>query len=422
MKLLITIISIFLINSINFQAQLNYGKELVNKLASDEFYGRGYVNNGERIAADFIASEFKKHGAKQFNESYFQYFNLQVNTFPGAMIVQIQDRILKPGKDYIVDPNSGGITGTYVLKSITEQNYAEMINKYDFSSQDLPYAFVINFEKPKDGNHRAQQGAIKKLIAEKAPLLVINDHKFTWSVGNQAYNFPIIEITSENLEDTDSLVYFDIQNKLETSYQTQNIIGYIEGTCKKKKENYIVFSAHYDHLGMMGKEATFNGANDNASGTAMVINLLKYFSKNPPKQSVVFMLFGAEEAGIVGSKYYTENPLFGLNKIQFVLNLDIFGTGDDGVTVVNATEHTKAYNKLVKINDKKNLIKQVKKRGKAANSDHYWFTEKGVPAFFIYTMGGVAHYHDILDRPETLPLTEFDDLATLMIEFVKKTK
>ncbi len=86
--------------------------------------------------------------------------------------------------------------------------------------------------------------------------------------------------------------------------------------------------------------------------------------------------------------------------------------------MVNGAVHTEAFDKLVELNDRAKYLKQVKKRGKAANSDHYPFSEKGVPAFFIYTMGGIAAYHDIYDLPETLPLTEFEDVFKLIRDFI----
>ena len=86
---------------------------------------------------------------------------------------------------------------------------------------------------------------------------------------------------------------------------------------------------------------------------------------------------------------------------------------------MNGSVFEKEFNKLIGLNDAKKYLTQVKVRGKAANSDHYYFTEKGVPAFFIYTMGGIKAYHDVYDKPETLPLTEFQDLFRLLTDFVK---
>ena len=82
-------------------------------------------------------------------------------------------------------------------------------------------------------------------------------------------------------------------------------------------------------------------------------------------------------------KYFVDNNTLDLTKIKFLVNLDLLGTGDDGIMVVNATEFKPQFEKLKKVNENGNYVKEIKQRGKARNSDHYWFSEKGVPCFFI---------------------------------------
>ena len=172
-----------------------------------------------------------------------------------------------------------------------------------------------------------------------------------------------------------------------------------------------------DHLGGMGEHTFFPGANDNASGISLLLSLVKYYTENPPPYSIGFICFAGEEAGLLGSAYFTEHPLITLDKIKFLINIDMVGTGERGITVVNATLHPKEFTLLNQINDQKKYLSKINSRGKAANSDHYYFTEKGVPAFFIYTQGGISAYHDVYDLPATLPLTEFTDLRHLFIDF-----
>ena len=179
-----------------------------------------------------------------------------------------------------------------------------------------------------------------------------------------------------------------------------------------------MFCAHYDHLGRMGNEVYFPGANDNASGIAMLLNLSDHYSKKTKaKKTMVFMAFGAEEAGIIGSKYFVENPLIPLNQINFVFNMDLMGTGSEGAMIVNGKVYKNHYDKIVAINKKQNYLPIIKSRGKAANSDHYWFSEKGVPSFFMYTMGGIKAYHDVYDISKTLPLTKFETCFRLIRDF-----
>jgi len=98
--------------------------------------------------------------------------------------------------------------------------------------------------------------------------------------------------------------------------------------------------------------------------------------------------------------------------------MDLMGTGSEGAMIVNGTVYKNHYSSLEKINDIKSYLPIIKKRGKAANSDHYWFSEKGVPSFFIYLMGGIKAYHDIHDISTTLPLTKFEDSFRLIRDFV----
>ena len=238
-------------------------------------------------------------------------------------------------------------------------------------------------------------------------------------MGSQEFytNIPIIEINKAKVGKVPDNIYVDIENEYADNFICNNVIGYIEGT--EKKDSLVVFSAHYDHLGRMGAATYCPGANDNASGTSMLLALAKYYSVNKPKYTTVFIAFSGEETGLLGSKYFVEHPLVKLKHIKFVQNLDIMGSGEDGITVVNATIFPEIFDRLNAINEKEKLLTQIKKRGKAANSDHYWFSEKGIPAFFIYTMGPNKNYHDVFDTFEALSFNEYNDLVKLLGEFLR---
>jgi Zn-dependent M28 family amino/carboxypeptidase len=197
-------------------------------------------------------------------------------------------------------------------------------------------------------------------------------------------------------------------------------MAYIPG--KEVTDTFIVFTAHYDHLGKIGPDVIFRGANDNASGVAMMLSLAKYFSENRHlcKYSIAFIAFAGEEAGLIGSKFFTMNPVFPLKNIRLLVNVDLMGGGEDGITVVNAKENPRIFNLMKSINDELQLLKAIKERSNAPNSDHYYFAEAGVPAIFIYTMGTYKHYHDVNDRAENLQLTKFNQVFTLITELIKR--
>ncbi|MBC7450176.1 MAG: M28 family peptidase, partial [Cytophagales bacterium] len=158
----------------------------------------------------------------------------------------------------------------------------------------------------------------------------------------------------------------------------------------------------------------------NASGVSMMLELAHYYKKHPPVYTMVFIAFAAEESGLIGSSWFVNHPLVALASIHFLINLDLLGTGDDGIMVVNGAIYKEQYNKLVELNEQSKLLAAVKKRGEAANSDHYPFYKRKVPCFFIYTLGGITAYHDVQDVAATLPLTKYKEVFELITLFVNK--
>ncbi|WP_231426545.1 M28 family metallopeptidase [Pedobacter sp. Leaf250] len=376
MKKYICIIILFSTLSVSAQDSV-YTRKMVNKLTAKEFWGRGYTKDGMAKAADFIAAEYKKLGLIPLGTSYKQIFNFPVNTFPGTMMVEINGQKLIPGQDFIINNESP----TVKLKA------------------DLKQADSLNFQA-------------------SPTLQVALKDKLTWSVATEVGQVTQIQINKKSLATIPKQINVDIENKFIPDFKASNICGLVRGT--KYPDSVLIITAHYDHLGGMGKDTYFPGANDNAAGVATLLSLAKYYAANPQPYSIGFICFAGEEAGLLGSRFYTENPLFPLKNIKFLINLDLVGTGEAGVTIVNASVYPKAFSVLKEINTEHKYISKINSRGKAANSDHYFFTEKGVPAFFIYTQGGPSAYHDVFDKPETLPLNEYNDLFKLIVDFNKK--
>lgn len=386
----------------------------LRKLTAPNFHGRGYYKKGDYKAAVYIRDEFHKLGLTPVNGNYFQHFEFPVNTFPGKMKVVADQKTLIPGRDYIVSPACPSIKGTFRIQSLQslQQTFDTSLIKDDFLLID------------KSAFPDSLQTVVDSILRSPPPfkgVLVLEPKKLTWSVSTKVADQAVIRVLKNNWPASTSSIKLDIENNFIAAYQTQNVMAMIPGTTNP--DSFIVFTAHYDHLGRMGKKALFAGANDNASGTSMILDLAAYYMKpeNRPGKSLLFIAFAAEEAGLIGSKYYTEHPPLPLGNIRFLLNLDLMGNGEEGMMVVNGELHTAEYDLLNAINNEKNLLKTIGKRGKARNSDHYWFSEKGVPAFFFYTIGGSTAYHDIDDVAANLPMTEFEDVKQLIISFVSKT-
>lgn len=367
-----TIVLIILtINSSVFAQDLAYVRKTINALTSKELWGRGYTNNGMTKAADFIETEFKRMGLKPLQQG----FNFSVNSFPGTMNLILNDKKLTPGSDFIVHQASKGVKG-----------------KGMFLQKDS-----IQF------------------VNEAHKLQLVIQPKLTWSVSTKVQDFTTILIKKGAISGVPRNFDVSIENVFIPNFRASNVYATVMGT--KRPDSVVVITAHYDHLGGMGKSTYFPGANDNASGVSLLLSLANFYAKNPPPYTVAFICFGAEEAGLIGSKYFTENPLLNLSQIRFLINLDLVGTGEGGATVVNATTYPNEYALLNRINDQGKYLIKINPRGKAANSDHYFFSEKGVPAFFIYTQGGISAYHDVDDKAETLPLTAFENVFKLLVKF-----
>jgi len=401
---------------------INYAHQVIDTLASPSMHGRGYVEDGIKIAEKYIANEFKRHGLKPIKGSdYSQKLSYTINTFPGKMIVKIDGKDLIPGKDFMVDPASGGGKGRYELFFINKQTFEMPDKERKFSETNFSkLAAVVDQNGLETKIDKQKFDSFSKNPFGAKAIIQITDEKFTWSLSEQARETPIIYIKRKSIPSNAKNISFDIDEKIEKNYSSSNLIGYIKG--KEYPDTFLVFTAHYDHLGMMGNKTYFPGANDNASGTAMLLNLAQYYgdTAHHSPYSIAFMAFTGEEAGLSGSYYYVQNPLFPLSKIKMLINMDLMGTGEEGITVVNGSIYEDEFTLLENINAKKQYLPQIKKRGKAANSDHHPFSERKIKSIFIYTMGGIAAYHDIDDKVSTLPLTAFNNLFRLIRDFVNE--
>ncbi len=372
------VLLLLICSSMAFSQNISFGKKMVDTLTSPYFWGRGYTNDGMKKAADFLSNEFKSYGLEPVGKNYLQQFSYPVNTFPGKMEVTVNGEELVPGKDFIVSPEAKGVKG----------------------SGDLNQLDSIQF------------------INRKEMVIIKMQDKLTWSVAPEAADYSLILVDKKALDKSPASFKVNIDNKFINNFKAANVCGLVKGTVKP--DSIIFITAHYDHLGGMGKDTYFPGANDNASGISLLLNLAQYYAKHPQKYSIGFICFAGEEAGLIGSKYFTENPLVPLKNIRFLINTDLAGTGEEGITVVNATEFPKEFAMMNAVNDENKYLTKINARGKAANSDHYFFSEKGVPAFFFYTLGGIKAYHDVFDKAATLPLNEHEDLFKLIVKFNEK--
>lgn len=393
-------------------------RKIIEILCSPEFHGRGYVMQGDSIAAMYLLKQFKKYKLKHFGNTYIQDYSFPVNSFPEKTRVILNNTdTLIPAYDYLISASSGSISGSFPVIEMNA-NLLDYPQLHKITKDSIAKSFIVidTLGMKNKGFKDAYQDIIKYNLLGAMGIIQIEYKNLMYVPASFDQGFPIVKISRQILPDSIYRINIKVKNKFIPEYHTRNLIAYIPGQI----DSFLVFSAHYDHLGEMGEGVYFPGANDNGSGVAMVLALSKHFAKlhKKPKYSIAFMLFSGEEMGLLGSSYYTEHPLFPLSKIKFLVNLDVIGSGEKGIKVVNGTIYKEQYDKLLAINKEKNYLPSVNIRGPAANSDHYPFYEKGVPSFFIYTLGNYSEYHNIFDKADGLPLTEFEDLFRLLLDFV----
>ncbi len=405
------ILFLSIVNSI-YSQDTTYVRSVLVKLSSEKFKGRGYVGNGDLIAAKFIANEFKKSGAKPIGvKGYFQPYNFAINSFPSAINFFVKNKRLEAGKDFLIANNSPTTKGRYQLIWYKGEDFSGQSIRNSIGDVNLNDKFLVipSYDRSFVKNNPLKARGI---------ICLSKDEKLLWSVSNgtEVVDFVTITIKDELLPEDTKEIKLEFRNKFLPNHITNNVVAYVPGT--EMPDSFLVYTAHYDHLGMMGKKACFYGANDNASGTSMILDLAKYYAVHPAKYTMVFIAFSGEEAGLLGSKYYASNPTLDLSKMKFLINLDMVGSGSDGITVVNAGVYKEEFDRMQNINKKNSYLAQVKFRGESCNSDHCPFYQKGVPSFFIYTMGNeYSEYHNIYDKGVDVPLTAYSNLFRLLLDF-----
>lgn len=388
----------------------------ITTLAGPAMHGRGYVQKGADKAADYIQRRFRELGLHSFTPKYAQFFPVTINTFPGACELLVDGKALLPGLDYILEPTSGSGRLTGPVTMLDTLIFTNEAAGQQFLSHSLQGQILLMRQRDAD-RIRTLPNTFAAHLNQAAVLITLVPDKLTASLASHQDAQPRLQVLASRWPLSGTQATLRVDARLAADYHARNVIGYVPG--RIQPDSFLVVSAHYDHLGRMGKATYFPGANDNASGTALLLELADYYAnpQNQPAYSIVFMAFGAEEAGLLGSSYFVQHPLFPLARIRFLINLDLEGTGQDGITVVNGRLLEKPFRKLEQLNTEYRYVAGIAARGRAANSDHYPFSEQGVPAFFFYTRGGSKAYHDVHDVPAGLPLTAFSGVFQLVVNF-----
>ncbi len=389
-------------------------KKVVNDLSSPLFYGRGYINKGDSLAADYIVEQLKKGKINPLGNSYYQYFNMNVNTYTGTPHLKVKGKTLSNGIDWVAYPNSPSVKGKFSLVWISKSDLVKKSSLQKLLYKDLSNSFVC-FDSTVISNSELYYFA--RNLFTSTPLMVkgiiecVDSPKY--SARRYVNDYATIRVSKTLIDSTVTSIEINLKSAFDTRYQSQNVIGFIEG----QTDTCITLIGHYDHLGMFG-EAMYAGANDNASGVAMLLELAHYYKKKKPYYSIQLIFFGAEEAGYYGSEYYVANPVYPLEKTKLVINFDMVASGTQWTELIHANLYPEVKKQFMAINQSNNYIAHLKPTGYEDTSDHYHFHDNGVPALFFWTEGGNEYYHEPLDTPDTIDYPVFDGIFQLVRDYI----
>lgn len=417
--ILLFILSLSPFNDLSAQ-EARWFKHQIATLCGTPMAGRGYVDKGRDKAAAYIQRKLREAGTQAIgpDSTRSQTYAFAVNTFPDVVALELNGKALTPGEEFLVDAASSSFN-TGKMK-ISRFDVSRIKSREEWEAQKIKFNKQERVWMLKGTDSLAKMLDVRPshLAAElpKGAYIIPQRGKMNWTVATDTIAAIVFYVQDSAMRKRPKRAKINVHAVLEPALKSSNVMAQVRGT--EVPDSFIVVTAHYDHLGKMGDLAVFPGASDNASGTAMLLWLANYYAAHPQRYSMLFIAFSGEEAGLLGSKFYVAHPVVALAQMRFLINLDIMGDASSGVTIVNATEHAAQFALLQDINSKKGYLPEIKSRGKAANSDHYPFSEAGVPAFFVYSNGGPGFYHDVADKPATLKLTNIPEVAKLLQDFI----
>ena len=413
-------------------------------LSSDEMGGRNTGSVELNIAARYLAEQFKAYGLQppEGSDNYFQPVPLTKSAPPEEAVLEMGNDQFSHGKQMLV--TGGGSNRLVDLEA--EIIFAGYATEADLANLDVEGKIVVANAGEKGNPNARQYLRLSRqkagLVEEMGGLALVELYKsplVPWKLLVKYLNTEQIRLAAEDASNDSDLprTWIDdakgkyaeaigegkyqraslrITGAEEKQLNSKNVIAVIEGTDPELKNEYLALGAHYDHVGSdMSKakngDGIFNGTRDNAVGTVGLLSAARYFSEHPPKRSVVFIAFTAEEKGLLGSQYYASNPLVPLEQTIYNFNIDnagyndvsrvsIFGFGRTSIDpILEASCEAFGLEAKGDPAPEQNLFDR---------SDNVNFARAGVPAI-TFSLGFTAfdkeilkYYHQVTDEYESL--------------------
>ena len=415
--LLIILLAVFAMQ-VSAQDMAQY-KRVIKELASAKYQGRGYAKGGANKAGKFLQKEYQKAGV---DEVTLQPFKLDINTFSGKMEMEVMfnGKKLQPGVDFSMREYSPGVHGEFPVYHVDTLNYdadrmfADLA-KPEYANALVACEFWFTYRHSKDFQRLQKAGECNNaglIYTWPAPI------KFFKAYGHRVVDKPIIWVTPEAIKDVQR-VRLNVDNQFLKDYECFNVIAKVEG---QRHDSCYVFTAHYDHLGNLGKKIFYAGANDNASGTSCIVTLAAYYAKHKPPYDMYFLSFSGEDANLRGSEFFANNPIVPLSQIKYLFNIDMIGDNSPVQYCECSEEGMPGYQLFEQINNQKHYFTSLHRGDLAANSDHYPFATRHVPCIFLENEKGDAfqYYHTIYDTFETVKFDSYEPVFRLVRDFIEK--
>ena len=394
---------------------LSHYKRVVKELSSAKYQGRGYARGGANKAGEYLEREYRKAGVDAVIR---QPFTIDINTFPGKMDMWADGRKLRAGVDFSMREYSPGVKGEFPVYHVdtldfdADRLFADL-TKPEYENCLVCCEFWFTY-RHRDVFARLQS----RDGAPNAGLLYTwtSPIKFYKAYGHRVVDKPIIWVTPESVEGVKS-VRVNVENEFLEEYGLFNVIAKVEG---ERHDSCYVFTAHYDHLGNLGKRVHYAGANDNASGTAAIVTLAAHYAKHRPPYDMYFLSFSGEDANLRGSEFYADHPVVPLDRIRYLFNIDMIGDNNPVQYCEVSDEGMRGYALFERINKEKQYFKALDRGELAANSDHYPFATRHVPCIFLENQEGEAfpYYHTIYDDWKHAVFDSYEPVFRLVTDFV----
>lgn len=421
-------------------------------LTDDLLKGRETGTPENKIAASYLANTLRTYGAKPNPKTgtYLQEVHLTKTSPPKNISLSINGKeyknrvAVKATKINYTDDAvflGYGLAEDYKGKNV--KGKVIIINGGNPEGQSVRFAYGLRKDKEKLALENGVSGIIEfmkapdniwgfiehnfngnrlSVASEKEDSKEKNKLSYVWIQDEDGSISEGISL-NKNLE-----VSLKMDNQITEAVLSQNVIGVIEGTDPTLKNEYIIYSAHYDHVGIGKPDKTgdsiYNGARDNAIGTTTVLSMAQNLAKYPTKRSALFILFTGEEKGLLGSEFYVENPVLPLNQMVYCFNSDNGEYNDTSLATIIGLDRTTASKNIkdaVATFGLTAIEDPAPEQGLFDRSDNVHFAKKGIPAptfslrFTSFDGDVTKYYHQASDEADTL---DFDYLFKFFKAYV----